>query len=56
MKKIIIIIFLLLTHIYGQVNPTFHDLNDDGEMNVADVELLVSCVLERLLVENGDIN
>ena len=56
MKKIIIIIFLLLTNIYGQVDSTFHDLNDDGEINVADVELIVSCILENVLFEDGDIN
>lgn len=56
MKKIIIIIFLLLTTTYGQVNPTFHDLNDDGEINVADVELLVSNILDGTVNENGDIN
>ena len=32
------------------------DLNDDGEINVIDIVLLVSNILDGIVNENGDIN
>jgi hypothetical protein len=32
------------------------DINDDGQINVVDVVLLVSCILDDIVNENGDLN
>ena len=45
-----------MANIYGQQNRTIGDINDDGEINVIDVVLLVSNILDDTVNENGDIN
>lgn len=49
-------ILALLTTIYGQTESTFYDLNDDGETDIVDLELLVLWVLEDSFDEDGDVN
>ena len=56
MKKYLLIVSLLIANIYGQVNRTLGDINDDGEINVIDVVLLVSYILDGTVNENGDMN
>ena len=56
MKKYLFIIILLIANIFGQVNPTIGDINNDGEINIVDVVLLVSFILENSINENADIN
>ena len=56
MKRYLFIIILLTANIYGQVNRTLGDINDDGEINVIDVVLLVSYILDGTVNENGDMN
>lgn len=56
MKKYLLIVSLLIANIYGQVNRTLGDINDDGEINVVDVVLLVSYILDDTVNENGDMN
>ena len=34
----------------------YGDLNDDGNINIFDVDMLVSYILDNLLYENGDFN
>ena len=56
MRKYLFIIILLITNIHGQTNRTNGDINDDGEINVADVVTLVSYILDDTVNENGDLN
>ena len=56
MIKYLLIIILLITNIYGQINRTNGDINDDGEINVADIVTLVSYILDDTVNENGDLN
>ncbi len=56
MKKYLLIIVLLITNIYGQINRTSGDINDDGDINVADIVTLVSYILDDTVNENGDLN
>jgi hypothetical protein len=56
MKRYLIIIILLTTNLYGQINRTNGDINDDGEIDVIDVVLLVSNILDDTVNENADIN
>ena len=46
MTKHLFLIILLITNIYGQDNRITGDINDDGEINVIDVVLLVSNILD----------
>ena len=55
MKKFFLLI-LLIASINAQQNRTIGDMNDDGEINVIDVVLLVSNILDDTINENGDIN
>ena len=54
--KCFLIIILLITNIYGQTNRTNGDINDDGEINVADIVTLVSYILDDTVNVNGDLN
>ena len=56
MMKCFLIIILLITNLYGQINRTNGDINDDGEINVADVVTLVSYILDDTVNENSDLN
>ena len=56
MMKCFLIIILLITNIYGQINRTNGDINDDGEINVADIVTLVSYILDDTVNVNGDLN
>ena len=56
MIKYFFIIILLITNIYGQINRTNGDINDDGEINVADIVTLVSYILDDTVNQNGDLN
>ena len=56
MTKYFFIIILLITNIYGQINRTNGDINDDGQINVADIVTLVSYILDDTVNENGDLN
>ena len=51
MKKYFLII-LLIASINAQQNRTIGDMNDDGEINVIDVVLLVSNILDDTVDEN----
>ncbi|MAO85902.1 MAG: hypothetical protein CMF87_03120, partial [Candidatus Marinimicrobia bacterium] len=46
----------MTTNIYGQINRTNGDINDDGEINVADIVTLVSYILDDTANDNGDLN
>ena len=46
----------MIASINAQQNRTIGDMNDDGEINVIDVVLLVSNILDDTVDENGDIN
>ena len=50
-KVLIYDIILLIANIYGQQNRTIGDINDDGEINVIDVVLLVSNILENIIMK-----
>ena len=56
MIKYLLIIVLLITNIYGQINRINGDINDDGEINVVDVVTLVSYILDDTVNGNGDLN
>ena len=56
MKKYLFIIILLTASINAQQNYTIGDLNDDGQINIIDVVLLVSNILDHTFNENGNIN
>ena len=56
MKKCLVITLFLIANIYGYPNRTIGDLNDDGEINIVDVVLLVSFILENSINENADLN
>ena len=55
MKKYLLIVSLLIASIYGQINRTLGDINDDGEINVVDIVLLVSYDT-FLFINNNAIN
>ncbi|MAP67852.1 MAG: hypothetical protein CMF80_09220 [Candidatus Marinimicrobia bacterium] len=55
MKKYFLVI-LLIASINAQQNRTIGDMNDDGEINVADIVILVSYILDDTVDGNGDIN
>ena len=62
MRKILFIVLIFnismaisYSSIY-QSSRTLGDINDDGEINVIDVVLLVSYILDGLVDENGDMN
>ena len=55
MKKYFLVI-LLIASINAQQNRTIGDMNDDGEINVADIVILVSYILDDTIDGNGDIS
>ena len=62
MRKILFIVLIFnisMTISYSSIyqsSRTLGDINDDGEINVIDVVLLVSYILDGLVDENGDMN
>ncbi len=56
MKNYLLILSLLITNIFTYTNHTLGDMNDDGEINVADIVILVSYILDDSINENGDMN
>tara|TARA_Y100001968_G_C19408514_1_gene745043 strand:- start:547 stop:1668 length:1122 start_codon:yes stop_codon:yes gene_type:complete len=62
MKKILIIFLILNISLAieynsaNQIYPTLGDINDDGLINVIDVVLLVSFILDGSINNNGDMN
>ena len=51
-----LLILLLITNIFTYTNHTLGDMNDDDEINVADIVILVSYILDDSINENGDMN
>ena len=55
MKNYLFIV-LFIANIFCQINRTLGDINDDGEINVADIVILISYILDDTVDGNGDIN